>query len=167
MALTLPNSKRSTRTEASKRTPRSSTSCRMLRQQRKGIPEQVRRQVGIIQRTRASRHAGRFGKATVQNLDVSVEVWASPDLQHEKGDANWSDAGTYYCQMPFHPNVNFWFLRCPGFGYYLTNLDRGKWTKIHAHFRSPRAGSFDHFEFHVPIGTGFILLRNFSVSPAN
>ena len=105
-----------------------------------------------------------------KNLDVSVEVWASSDLLHGKGDGPWSDAGpgTYYIQAAIvHPNVDFWFLRGVGHGYFLTNLSRGKWNKVVAHFTSPYAFNPEHFEFHVPAGTGFMLLRNFRASHTN
>lgn len=110
-----------------------------------------------------------FAQST-KDLDVSVEVWASKHLQHGKGDGEWSNAepGLYYIQAAVvHPNVDFWFLRGVGHGYFLTNLDLGKWKKVTAHFTSPYAANLDHFEFHVPVGTGFILLRNFVVSHTN
>jgi hypothetical protein len=97
-------------------------------------------------------------------LDVSVDVWASPDLKHGKGDGTWSEAGpgTYYIQgTTVHPDVDFWVLRGVGHGYCLTNLERGKWNHVSAHFTSPYDLNSDYFEFHVPIGAGFVLLRNF------
>jgi hypothetical protein len=109
-------------------------------------------------------------KKETKDLDVSVEVWASSDLQHGKGDGMWSDAGPgiYYIQASVgHPNVDFWFLRGIGHGYCLANLEKGKWNRVAAQFSSPYGFNSDHFEFHVPIGSGFILLRNPGASPAN
>ena len=106
--------------------------------------------------------------AETKDLKVSVEAWMSSDFRHTGGDGQWKDAepGIYYIQgMIVHPNVDFWFLRTPGFGYKLTNLQQKHWITVEANFTSPRASKTHHLEFHVPAGTGFLYLKNFSVKP--